>query len=66
MTPDKVRMVHVLARARKGLTEDEYRLRLKAVNVDSCKQLDREAFRTLVDGLNRLPDAPAWSAKRSA
>lgn len=60
MTADKVRMVHVVARSRKGLTEEQYRLRLQAVGVDSCLQLSRTAFRELMNGLRRLPDAPGW------
>lgn len=60
MTADKVRLVHVL-KARKGLDDDTYRLRLAAVGVDSCKQLSREAFRTFLQGLASLPDRPGWA-----
>jgi hypothetical protein len=63
MTADRVRFVHVLARSRKGLTEEEYRLRLGAVGVESCLQLDREAFHAFVAGLAKLPDCPAWRAR---
>lgn len=62
MTRDRVRLVHVLARSRKGLTEEEYRLRLGAVNVDSSLQLSRVQFHQLLAGLRALPDAPRWIA----
>lgn len=68
MTPVNIRLVHVL-KARKGLDEETYRLRLGAVGVDSCKQLSRTAFRTFLSGLAALPDVPGWrdhSARRSA
>lgn len=56
MTPARVRAVHVVARSRKGLTEDEYRLRLGAVGVTTSLALTREQFRALMEGLRRLPD----------
>lgn len=64
MTADRVRHVHVLARSRKGLSDEDYRLRLGAVGVDSSLKLSRDQFLALVDGLNRLPDAPAWLARK--
>lgn len=60
MTHDRVQMVHVLARSRKGLTDEEYRMRLGAVGVDSSLQLSRDQFHALLAGLRALPDAPAW------
>lgn len=60
MTADRVRMVHVLARSRKGLTEEQYRLRLAAVNVDTCLKLSRDQFHRLLVGLRSLPDSPRW------
>lgn len=65
MTQDKVRLVHVL-RARKGLDDETYRLRLSAVGVTSSKHLGRKAFRTFLRGLAALPDAPNWRNKRQA
>lgn len=62
MTADRIRMVHVLARARKGLTEEQYRLRLAAVGVDTSLRLGREQFHQLVTGLSSLPDSPSWVA----
>lgn len=59
MTADKVRLVHVL-KARKGLDDDIYRLRLGAVGVASSKDLKREQFHTFLRGLAALPDAPTW------
>lgn len=64
MTRDRVRMVHVLARSRKGLSEEMYRLRLAAVGVDSSLQLSRLQFHQLMAGLRTLPDSPAWIAGR--
>lgn len=60
MTHDRVRMVHVLACSRKGLTEEEYRMRLGAVGVDSSLQLSRDTFHDLLRGLRSLPDSPTW------
>lgn len=68
MTTANIRLVHVL-KARKGLDEETYRLRLAAVGADSCKQLSRTTFRAFLSGLASLPDIPGWrdhSAKRSA
>jgi hypothetical protein len=59
MDADKVRLVHTL-KARKGLDDETYRLRLGAVGVDSCKQLSRAAFRSFLAGLVALPDKPGW------
>ena len=65
MDKDKIRLVHVL-KARKGLDDDTYRLRLSAVGVESSKQLSRGQFRTFLQGLAALPDAPTWRARRRA
>lgn len=65
MTPDRVRMVHVLARSQKGLTEEEYRLQLGAMGVTSSKQLDRGQFHFFVQRLRSLPDDPCWLKKRA-
>lgn len=60
MTPDRVRLIHVLARSRKGLTEEQYRLRLAALGADTSLRLGREQFHQLLAGLRLLPDAPQW------
>lgn len=62
MTRDRLRMIHVLARAKKGLTEEQYRLRLAAVGVESSLQLSRDQFNALLAGLRSLPDSPTWTA----
>lgn len=62
MTHDRVRMVHVLALSRKGLTEEQYRLRLAAVGVETSLKLSRDQFHALLDGLRALPDSPRWIA----
>lgn len=64
MTQDRVRLVHVLARSRKGLSDELYRLRLAAIGVESSLQLSRMQFHQLVAGLRALPDSPHWIAKR--
>lgn len=62
MTRDRIRLIHVLARARKGLTEEEYRLRLAAVGVETSLRLSRIQFHQLLVGLRGLPDSPRWIA----
>lgn len=64
MRPEYVKLVHVV-KARKGLDEETYRLRLQAVGVASCKDLGREAFRTFIRELGKLPDSPAWRDRQS-
>lgn len=59
MTPYRVRLVHIL-KARKGLDDETYRLRLSAQGVDTCKALDRDTFRAFLTGLAALPDKPGW------
>lgn len=66
MTRERVRHVHALAYARKGLDAETYRLRLRAVGVTSSLELDRGQFERLVRGLLALPDAPAWLEKQRA
>ena len=63
MDKDKIRLVHVL-KARKGLDDETYRLRLGAVGVASCKDLGRDAFRRFLRGLAALPDSPNWEQRR--
>lgn len=62
MTRDRVRIIHVLALSRKGLTDEQYRLRLGAVGVDTSLALNCDQFHQLLDGLRALPDAPRWIA----
>lgn len=66
MTGERVRHVHALAMGRKGLDEESYRLRLRAVGVESSKDLSRTQFDRLTQGLLALPDCAAWKAKQSA
>lgn len=59
MTPGRIKLVKTIAFRQKGLTEEEYRVRLKAITTrDSCKQLKRAEFLRFVNDLQRLPDAP--------
>jgi hypothetical protein len=64
MTGERVRLVHVIARSRKGLDEENYRLRLAAVGVASSKLLSRAQFHQFLNGLRTLPDTPAWRARQ--
>lgn len=63
MTIERVKLVHVLARARKGLDAETYRLRLRAIGVESSKQLNRAQFHRFLRGLAELPDVPGWQAR---
>lgn len=65
MTPERIRLVHIL-KARKGLDDETYRLRLGAVGVDTCKALGRGAFRIFLQGLAALPDSPTWRQRAAA
>lgn len=56
MTKDRIRAVHMVARGRKGLTEEQYRLRLGAVGVTTSLALSREQFNDFMRGLRALPD----------
>lgn len=59
MTKEKIRLVHVV-KARKGLDDETYRLRLGAMGVASCKELSRTAFSAFLKALSALPDSPTW------
>lgn len=63
MTRERIRAVHVLARSRKGLDEETYRLQLQAVGVESSLALNRQQFHRLMRALRALPDAPAKRPK---
>lgn len=62
MTIERIRLVHVLARSRKGLDAETYRLRLRALGVESSKQLNRAQFHRFLRGLSELPDVPNWQS----
>jgi hypothetical protein len=66
MTPQRVRAVHIVARVRKGLDEDTYRMRLATLGVETSKQFSREQFRSFMAGLRSLPDAPRWRHRTSS
>jgi hypothetical protein len=57
MTKQKIAFVHALAH-QKGLDDEMYRLRLKAVGVESCKEMKRKQFDVFVKMMKKLPDAP--------
>lgn len=63
MTPAMVRQVHVIAKVRKGLDEETYRLQLTAVGVDTSKRLNRTQHHALLQRLSTLPDAPRWASR---
>lgn len=56
MTVGRIQMVHTLALKQKGLREDEYRLRLGAYGVTTCKDFKRPQFDAFVRDLEKLPD----------
>lgn len=58
MTPERIKRVHAIARGRKGLSEEDYRLRLKHYGIDSCKQMDERTFKRFMHELKALPDQP--------
>lgn len=64
MTPDLIRMVHIVALSQKGLPQEMYRLRLRRLGVESSKQFTRRQFQQFMAELERLPDAPGWSTRR--
>lgn len=65
MTSQRLRYVHTLALRQKGLTQEEYELRLKAITGHgSSKDLKRRDFVRLVEDLKRLPDVPALETHR--
>jgi len=57
MTKALVKRVHVVARAQKGLDEETYRLRVRAVGAESSKQFTRDQFNRFMRALAKLPDA---------
>lgn len=63
MTRERIRAVHVLARTRKGLDEETYRLQLHAVGVDSSLALNQGQFDRLMRSLRALPDATTKRVK---
>lgn len=62
MSAENIRLVHVV-KSRKGLDEETYRLRLGAVGVASCKDLNQAQFRKFLEGMATLPDSPTWQPK---
>lgn len=66
MNRQRVRAVHIVARVRKGLDEETYRMRLATLGVETCKQFSREQFRQFMAGLRGLPDVPQQRRGRAA
>lgn len=64
MTPGRIRLVHALALKQKGLREDEYRLRLGAYGVTTCKDFKRAQFDAFVRDLKKLPDVRPYRRGR--
>lgn len=64
MTREHIRTIHVV-KARKGLDQETYKLRLQAVGVTSYKAMTREQYRAFLRGLGSLPDAPRRTIERS-
>lgn len=65
MTSQRLRYVHTLALRQKGLTAEEYKLRLKAITGrGSSKDLKRSEFSRFVEDLKLLPDTPALETRR--
>lgn len=58
LTPALIKRIHVIAMRQKGLSREEYELRLNAVGVNSCKELNQQRYERFMGALNRLPDAP--------
>ena len=56
MTKALVQRVHAVARGRKGLDEETYRLRVRAVGAETSKRFTREQYREFMRGLAKLPD----------
>mgnify|MGYP000878483846 CR=1 FL=1 len=63
MTRERIRAVHVLARSRKGLDDETYRLQLQAVGVTTSLALNRQQFHRLMRALRALPDAPPKASR---
>lgn len=64
MTVGRIQMVHTLALKQKGLREDEYRLRLGAYGVTTCKDFKRPQFYAFVRDLEKLPDVQPYVRAR--
>lgn len=58
MGPRETKAVHTLALSTKGLDEETYRLRLRAVGVTSSLQFTRRQFLDFMAALRALPGAP--------
>lgn len=63
MTPARIKRVHVVALRKKGLSREEYEMRLNAAGVKSCKEFTQLQFEGFMQSLIRLPDAPATAQK---
>lgn len=55
MTKGRIQAIRRYAHGRKGLSEDDYRLRLGAVGAKSTLELTEDQFNTVMAGLRRLP-----------
>jgi len=55
MTKLLIRRVQVAARVDKGLSEEIYRLRVRAVGAESCKDFSREQYHVFMRELAKLP-----------
>jgi len=58
MTKLLIQRVHAVARGQKGLSEENYRLRLQAVGAETCKDFTRMQYTVFMRALAKLPDAP--------
>ena len=57
MTPSRIRHVHTLALRQKGLTEEEYKLRMQAVTgKTTCKDFRRTHYMRFVADVKKLSD----------
>jgi hypothetical protein len=56
MTQKIIKRVHVVALRKKGLTREDYKLRLNAVGVESCKEMTQQQYSEFMRQLARLPD----------
>ncbi len=61
LTPKMIQRIHVVAMKQKGLSREEYKLRLGAVGVGSCKELNETQYTKFMKALASLPDAQAPS-----
>lgn len=64
MNKRRIKIVHTVARARKGLTREDYELHLQRVGVESCKDMGRAEYLQFMRNMRRLPDAPDWAPRR--